>query len=632
MRPALALLVLPALVSGAYAADIKGTSRIDAVIVFPSGAELTRVGKVRLEAGDHVILFADLPARAIPSSIRVEGKATAKLDIGSVDSRRMFVPRTDDAVAATERKRVEDAIEKLKDDKAVLQAAVQAAEAQKTLIGNLAQLPSRPAPANGAAAPQPDWTQIFGIIGQRFAEAQKAILDTQVKMREVDRQIKDLEGKLASLAPAQDERTEVKIFVNAAAPLEADIAIRYQVGAASWVPFYDARLATGTKAQAPKLQLVRRASIQQRSGESWDDVALALSTTRPGAGTAAPELRPVTVDYEPDAPPPRPIPPAAGAPRSMARETAEVDRAASETEGGRLRAKSAPAPAPVQAEEVRATVETQGFQAIYAIAGRVTVPATGEAKRVQIDEAQLEPALTVRTVPKRDQKAFLYAKMAMARGTPILPGPSLALPRRHLRRQWPPAAAGAGRGARARLRHRRFGARAPHHRRGEARRDGHHHLVQDRHAQLSHHRQEPARAADPGHRHRPDPGVAECRHQDRAAGQDAPDQARPRRQARRARLGDDSPAGRGEGRRVRLPRHLARRQEDHLRAGIVGATAVSADARSAIRDPLASLCQGDPGQPPPSFGFRGRRWRPELEDSRLEPAERRAQRATRGKL
>src|SRR6185295_8857527 len=100
MRPALALLVLPALVSGAYAADIKGTSRIDAVIVFPSGAELTRLGKVRLEAGDHVVLFADLPARAIASSIRVEGKATGKLDIGSVDSRRMFVPRTDDAVAA----------------------------------------------------------------------------------------------------------------------------------------------------------------------------------------------------------------------------------------------------------------------------------------------------------------------------------------------------------------------------------------------------------------------------------------------------------------------------------------------------------------------------------------------------
>src|SRR2546422_11151541 len=133
MRPALALLVLPALVSGAYAADVKGTSRIDAVTVFPSGAELTRVSKVRLERGDHVILFTDLPARAVHSSIRVEGKATGSLEIGSVDSRRTFVARTDDAIAATERKRVEDAIEKLKDDKAVLQTAVQAAEMQKTL-------------------------------------------------------------------------------------------------------------------------------------------------------------------------------------------------------------------------------------------------------------------------------------------------------------------------------------------------------------------------------------------------------------------------------------------------------------------------------------------------------------------
>ncbi|HJZ44828.1 MAG TPA: mucoidy inhibitor MuiA family protein [Hyphomicrobiaceae bacterium] len=415
MRSWIALALLPVAASTALAADIKGTSRVDAVTVFPSGAEIRRVGKVKLERGDHVVLFADLPARAIASSIRVEGKATGKLEIGSVDSRRVFVARTDTAVAATERKRIEDAIEKLKDERAVLAASAQAAEAQKTLISNLAQLPTRPAPANGAAAAQPDWGQIFGLIGQRFAEAQKTVLDTQVKIRDVDRQIKDLEGKLASLAPAQEERTEVKVFVNAGGPLDADITIRYQVGAASWVPFYDARLASGTKAQAPKLQLVRRASIQQRSGESWDEVALALSTTRPGAGTAAPELGTVTVDYEPDAPP-RPAPMAAR--RAMVREDVVASQPAGEEESFARKA----APQMVDATEGRAQVESQAFQAIYAIAGRVTVPATGEAKRVQIDEATLDPALMVRTVPKREQKAYLYAKMAMARGTPILPG------------------------------------------------------------------------------------------------------------------------------------------------------------------------------------------------------------------
>ncbi len=62
------------------------------------------------------------------ASIRVEGKATAKLEIGSVDTRSVSVPRSDDAVAASERRRIEEAIEKLKDDRGLLQATVLAAE------------------------------------------------------------------------------------------------------------------------------------------------------------------------------------------------------------------------------------------------------------------------------------------------------------------------------------------------------------------------------------------------------------------------------------------------------------------------------------------------------------------------
>jgi uncharacterized protein (TIGR02231 family) len=415
MRLPIALAVLLLCVPGAHAADLKGTSRIEAVTVFPAGAEVTRVGRVKLERGDHVILFTDLPARAIASSIRVEGKATGKLEIGSVDTRRVFVPRTDETVATTERKRIEDAIEKLKDEKGGLQATVQAAETQKKLIGNLAQLPTQPPPVQGGAPPQPDWTQLFGLIGQRMAEAQKTILDTQIKIRENERQTKDLEGKLASLAPAQEERTEAKVFVNASGPLEADISIRYQVASAAWVPFYDARLATGTKAQPPKLQLVRRASIQQRSGEAWENVALSLSTARPGAGTAAPVLESVTIDYEPEPQPRVATAPQAPGVRSMTRERSA---AAGEDKDSALKSM----PEAVAVEERRASIEQQAFQAVYSIAGRVTVPATGESKRVQIDDMQLDPALMVRTVPKREQKAYLYTKLTIARGTPILPG------------------------------------------------------------------------------------------------------------------------------------------------------------------------------------------------------------------
>ena len=407
------------LVGVAMAAEVKGTSRIDAVTVYPAGAEIVRTARVKLERGEHTLLFADLPAEAVAASIRVEGKATAKLEIGSVDSRNVSVPRGDDAVAASERRRVEEAIEKLKDEKAGLQAYVQAAEAQKKLIDNLTKLPAARLPANTGAVAQPDWGQLFELIGKRTAEAQKTILDTQIKVREVDRQIKDLQGKLASLAPTKQARTEVKVFVSAADALDADMVIRYQVRGASWTPLYDARLTIGTKAQAPKLQLVRRAAIQQRTGEVWDNVALSLSTARPAAGTAAPMLSPLTIDYEAERPPPVPGVVMAPSRKSAAGKTRSEPLGFSDDEAA---GKQVLKFGSILAEEKSAQVEVQAFQALYAIAGRVTVQDTGETKRVQIDDMQLEPILTVRAVPKLQEKAYLYAKIVTAGGTPLLSG------------------------------------------------------------------------------------------------------------------------------------------------------------------------------------------------------------------
>src|SRR5439155_24392497 len=133
MRSLTTLSLLLASTASVMSAEIKGSSRIDAVTVYPSGAEVMRVGRVTMEGGEHVILFTDLPAQALPGSLRVEGRATGTLDIGSVDTRRVSVPRSDSAVAATERRQTEAAIEKLKDERAVLQAAVEAGQAQKAL-------------------------------------------------------------------------------------------------------------------------------------------------------------------------------------------------------------------------------------------------------------------------------------------------------------------------------------------------------------------------------------------------------------------------------------------------------------------------------------------------------------------
>lgn len=401
------------------AADIGAQSRISAVTVFPTGAEVIRLAKVKVPAGEHTVVIDHLPPTAVAGSVRVEGRATGRLDIGSVDTRRILVPHTDPATQATERRRLETEIEKLRDERARIDAEVKATDAQKALIQKLTELPSvSPVPGAGAAAPV-DWSQIFTLVGTKLAEAEKAQLEARVKLRDVDRKTSDLEKQLAALAPSQLQRTEVKVFVAAAVDLEADLTVRYQVGNANWQPYYDARLATGSKTEKPKLSLVRRASIQQRSGEDWPDVVIELSTTRPGTGTAAPELYPMSVDFVPDTPPAPPPMPMAAAPASRSLRSGagaqDADRVAAAVEQ-EAKAKME------RIDERSAAVDAAAFQAIFKVPGKLSVPGNSEQKRVQLDSAEIEPSLVVRTAPRLEAKAYLYAKLTMPRTTPYLAG------------------------------------------------------------------------------------------------------------------------------------------------------------------------------------------------------------------
>ncbi len=421
---AIAITTLNLLGLAAHAAEQDIQSKIVRVQVFPSGAEITRVAKTKLDTGDHTIVLGDLPAQAIPGSIRVEGNATGTLRIGSVDSRRLFVARDDALRVAGERQSLEDKIENLKDELSVLKGRIDAAQAQRTLITNLSNLPSRPPqPVTTSPGPQTeDWPQLLAFIGTSMSDISQAILNSKVKIRKLSREIKDLEKKLSELVPRRQERTEVKVFVNAGTPLDADLIVRYQVPRASWSPFYDARLATGSKTVAPKLELTRRAVISQHSGENWDDVEITLSTTRPKAGSSAPKLHPVTVDYQPEYKPQSMA--AAPAPRrdrmgGIADGLAAVEEAESDKE---FRAEKP------KLKRVRAVAQAAGstnapFQAVFKVPGRVSVASTGEAKRIQIETGEIEPVLSIKTVPKRAPKAYLVATLKLPKGSPLLPGP-----------------------------------------------------------------------------------------------------------------------------------------------------------------------------------------------------------------
>ena len=407
----------------AVATEVTVSSKIEAVTVFPSGAEITRVIKVKLEAGEHTLLIGDITREALPASIRVEAAASGKLEIGSVDTRQISLSSSDPAVALSARKKIEDQIEALDDSRAVQDGVIQAAEMQRTYLESLAKLPQAPTAAS-PSTPREDWVALFGVIGTSMGDIAKTVTGARLRQREIDRQLEDLRKQLETAGGNNGQaRTEVRIYVSAAEPLDAVLTLRYQTTSASWSPFYDARLAIGDKdkGSAPSLTLTRRASVLQTTGEDWDGVSLALSTTRPGATTSAPELKTLAVDFAPAA-------------RLQSPAQQNIKNFDNDGIGGKqfaqeqyndLEENRAAAPKSMlqRAAERPASASVTAFQAVYAIPGRTVIKSTGEAKRMQITTENVEPALTVQTVPRINHTAYLYARLTLpTNSSPVLQG------------------------------------------------------------------------------------------------------------------------------------------------------------------------------------------------------------------
>lgn len=414
MRLRLAAIILAATaLSPAIAADIAANSRVDSVTVFPSGAEITRAAEAEIAAGEHALVFDNLPGDLQPETIRVEGASNAKIEIGSVDSRLVYLPSTD---VDARRKALEAEMQRLQDERTALDQVVSDAEYQKSLMQQLAANAFTP-PKEGDAKSfgAQDLGQLLDLVGGKLQTLSKLVLDSRARQRGIDKQMNDVSNQMAQLAPQQQARMMVKVHLASPADAKGTFKLKYRVANAGWQPIYDARLASPEKNAPAKIELVRRADVMQGTTENWDNVGLTLSTARPIGATAAPDLMPQDIGgFE------------VGRSENFARDNAAA----------KLARKPAAAPALEESfadelkkkeddsrlRQMQAQVEIAGFQALYAIPGRVSVDNTGTAKKVRIGTDAIDAKLSARAVPKLDPNAYLTAAFTLNGETPLLPG------------------------------------------------------------------------------------------------------------------------------------------------------------------------------------------------------------------
>ena len=397
----------------AFAADLKSQSHVDAVTVYPSGAEVTRVTEAHLAAGDTTLILEDLPGELDAQSIRVEGTGGVGVEIGSVDSKLIYLStESQDA----ERQRLETEIETLGDERQALDQTLSDSDYQKRLLLSLAD--KQLTPSSEDKTNHVDATQLgslLDLVSVKLGVISKTIHEAQIRQRDIDKQVGELQNKLAGIAPAQIAHVQVAVHLTAPTETDGTFKVRYRVGNAGWAPFYDARLTTPEKNQKSRIELVRRAEVMQSTGEGWENVALTLSTARPLGATSAPDLWEQEIQiFEPLA-----------------------SRMKSESDALTLSGNDAPASvaAPKEMEEFgkledkkrdvlqkQAIVEMAGFQALYGIQGRVSVDNSGTSKKVRIATDNYDSTLNALVVPKLDGNAYLTASFTIKGEAPMLPG------------------------------------------------------------------------------------------------------------------------------------------------------------------------------------------------------------------
>lgn len=394
------VLVTAALASPSWAADVDATSAIDTVTVYPDGATVTRVIAIDLGSGDSTLVAKDFPLSLDPSSLRVEGEAGAKLTIGTIDARP---PRAAPPVNLPE---LDKRIEALKDERADLQGAIDAAAARRKFAQRFAEASPAGLGDKGEARPITEWRAAFTAVAEEVAAAETAIRDAARKQREIDRQIAQLEADRSAKPPS---KLEVRIDVASAAATKATLRVTYTVRNARWLPLYDARLDTGTRDRKPQLELVRRAEVTQSTGEDWSNVTLGVSTVRVARGGSAPELNSLVAQYL-QVPKPQAdmvMPSAAPAPRRMKLFAGKKEEALEQRE---------------RADEQQAIAEVGDFQATFKIPGRVSLGAAEGAKSLRIASMSVPADLAVRAAPVQDPTAFLEASFKQSDDTTLLPG------------------------------------------------------------------------------------------------------------------------------------------------------------------------------------------------------------------
>jgi uncharacterized protein (TIGR02231 family) len=244
-----------------------------------------------------------------------------------------------------------------------------------------------------------------GFVGAgvtRVEEQAFALEQEQKSLREKIEALQRQKNETAGSWRKENKSVEVLLQVTREGSLKLDLAS--VVSRAGWAPSYDVRLAPDAKTA----ELTFRAMVRQQTGEDWNGVELTLSTARPAAGGAPPELTPWHISFF------RPQPPMPAPVAQVRMKTMKADRMYE------ARAEDALAAAPAEFETAQLSTEQSSVSCL--VPRPLHIPSDGTQHGSVVAIEQLPVNMEFLAVPKLSPYVFLRSELVNKAGYPLLAG------------------------------------------------------------------------------------------------------------------------------------------------------------------------------------------------------------------
>jgi len=270
----------------AFGGEVEIDSAITEVVVFQGSARVTRVATATIEPGRTDLVFDGLPLLLVTESLTAEGEGTAGGTILGIDTRPQRGTEERDAKVKAlldEKEGLSDEITALRDEKARIEGEVRFLTSVVPTAPE--ELEERQFLADDAA------DQIVAVAAQLGTDVRTLLAaqrKAEIAIRDLEKEVARIDREVAVVRGAGTDHQRVAVGIDAARAGKVTVRISYLVDGATWSPAYDARF----RPDDNKVTLGLRGVVTQNTGESWDGVALKLSTADPSGSTAPPELSP----------------------------------------------------------------------------------------------------------------------------------------------------------------------------------------------------------------------------------------------------------------------------------------------------------------------------------------------------